>query len=454
MKSLESYLLPYLFLVSIFGYIFIGYSIERSNFGLFITAYAALFLGYFLSVKWIDSRNNVKWAIAAALLFRVALLFSLPTLSDDFYRFIWDGNLLANGINPFAQTPQFYMQNGLPNFLSVDLFNNLNSQAYYTVYPSVCQYIFWISAALAGTHLFGNVMVMKIIMLGFEIGTFWMMKKLLEHFGLSLKWLLIYALNPLIILELTGNLHFEGVMIFFLLLGYYLFLKNKLWPAAVCLVVAVNTKLIPLLLLPYLVFSLGWKKSVSLISIVAAGTALLHIPFLDQTFIHNFSDSLGLYFQSFEFNASLYYLVRWVGYQMVGYNIIETAAPMLAAAAALIIITVSWKYRDQSLRNLPAIYMVILGVYYLFSTTVHPWHVASLIAFVPLSGLLFPVVWSAVIPLTYITYATSAYTENLWLVAIEYIIVFFAIGYDIYYRKQPIGLKNQRIFGSIQSSKE
>lgn len=445
-KSLRSYRLPLLFFISLCGYMLIAYGIERSNFPTFILLFGILFLCYYLAVKWTESYQQFKWAIAAAILFRLILIFALPNLSDDFYRFIWDGNLLVNGINPFAQTPEYYFQNGLPDFLSTELFNNLNSAEYYTVYPPVSQYIYALAAILFGTQLLGNVVVMKIIMLAAELGTIWMMKKMLDHFGLSAKWLLIYALNPLIILELTGNLHFESVMIFFLLLAYYLFLKKKLWPAAICFLLAVNTKLIPLLLMPYLVFSLGWRRSAGLIGILAAGTLALHIPFLDQTFINNFSDSLGLYFQTFEFNAGIYYVVRWIGFQYEGYNIIQTAAPRLAMAGTGIIVIISWIYRKASLKNLPAVYITVFGIYYLFSTTVHPWYVSSLMAFVPLAALYFPVVWSALIPLTYITYATSSYTENLWLVGIEYIIVLAAIGVDWYFRKEPAAQKLVRIF--------
>lgn len=450
-KSLRSYYLPALFLLSLCGYIAIGYGINRSNFSVLFGLFFGLFICYYWSIKWVDSSRKLSGAIGAAILFRAALLFALPNLSDDFYRFIWDGNLLANGFNPFAHAPEFYMQTELPEVLSAELFNNLNSQGYYTVYPPVSQFVYALGAGLFGTQLLGNVVVVKLVMLVTEIGTLWVMKKLLDHFSLSPKWLLIYALNPLVILEIIGNLHFEGVMIFFLLWAYYLFLKEKLWMAACCFLLAVNTKLVPLIIMPYLVFSLGWKRSAGFIGILAAGTLALHIPFLDQAFINNFTNSLGLYFQSFEFNASIYYLVKWLGFQVKGYNIIQTAGPRLAILGTIFIIILSWIYRWASLKNLPVMYVILLGIYYLFSTTVHPWYVTSLLAFVPLAGLWYPVVWSALIPLTYITYVTSAYTENLWLVAFEYVIVLAVIGFDWYHRKEPVRQKMVRIFGSKPS---
>ncbi len=439
MKASKPAFLTLFFFLSLAGYIIIGYGIERSQFDLFIAIYGVLFLIYFLSLKWIETNDKIKLAVTAALLFRVALLFSFPTLSDDFYRFIWDGRLLAHGINPFAHTPQFYIQTGLPYFLTAHLFEQLSSlsQIHYTVYPPVAQYIFGFSALIGGSSILANAAVMKTIMVLFELGTFGMIKKLLNHFNLPLKYLLIYALNPLIILEITGNLHLEGAMIFFLLAAFWLFLKRRFWFGSICFLLAVNTKLIPLILLPYLIFSLRWKESAKLIAVVGFGTVLLHIPFLGSDFIVHFGDSLALYFQSFEFNASLYYLVRWAGFQAVGYNVIQTAAPILAGLSTITIIAISWIKRDASLKNLPLVYIVIVTIYYLFSTTVHPWYIASLIAFAPLAGLLYPVVWSALIPLTYITYSTPVYNENLWLVGVEYIIVFVFIGYDFYRKRLP-----------------
>lgn len=437
--TLKDYLLGCFFFLSLAGYLVIGYGIERSNFDWLITVFAVLFFVYFLSLKWIDTAQKIKFAVGAAIIFRISLLFSFPTLSDDFYRFIWDGRLLAHGINPFAHTPQLYIQNGLPSFLSIDLYNQLNSQTNYTIYPPVHQFIFWIAAGLGGTNIFVNIVVMKVVIVLFEAATFWVMAKLLRAFNLPLKYLLIYALNPLIILELSGNLHFEGVMIFFLLAAFYLFLKNRLLFAAACFLLAVNTKLIPLILFPYLIFSLRWKKWVKLIAIIAFGTAFLHIPFLGNGFFAHFGDSLALYFQSFEFNASIYYLVRWIGYQFTGYNIIHTAAPVLAVIAALLIVFLSWKMRDSSLKNSPLIFVGILTVYLLFSTTVHSWYIVPLIAFAPFTGLIYPIAWSGLIPLTYITYITPVYDENLWLVAVEYLVVFGVMVYDFYRRKKGNG---------------
>ncbi|CAN5426872.1 DUF2029 domain-containing protein [soil metagenome] len=439
-------------LISLCAYLFIGYTVERHQFGHLIVAFGILFVTYFLMLRESHfSARHMRWGLIAAVLFRVSLLFAIPNLSDDFYRFIWDGNLFINGINPFLETPSSLVQTDALPFFSEILYQGLNSAEYYSVYPPICQYVFSFSALLFEEQLLGNVIMIRVFIILAELGTIWVLKKLLNHFRLNPTYdptyVLFYALNPLVILELTGNLHFEGVMIFFLLFSFYLFLNNKFLWGAVFFTLAVNTKLIPLLLVPYLVFSLGWKRSPYFLAILGTGTLLLHLPFLNLSFVEHFSSSLGLYFETFEFNASIYYLVRWVGFQVKGYNIIATAGPYLAAVSTLIILIISWWFRHKKLKNLPFIYIAIMAIYYLFSTTVHPWYISSILAFVPLTGLLFPVAWSLMIPLTYITYISSAYTETLWIVALEYTVVILVIAYDYHTRQKAIPFKIKRLFG-------
>lgn len=439
--------IPAYFLISLLAYSVLGYAIERHEFTWLIATFGILFTTYFLMLREAGSwKVNLKWGIMAAILFRLVLLLSVPNLSDDFFRFIWDGNLFTNGINPFIYTPAELVRSGEVPFLSENLYAGINSAEYYSVYPPLCQFIFAFSTWFFGEQLLGNIVAMRLVILGAEIGTFYVLKKLLDYFSLNPAYLLVYALNPLIILELSGNLHFEGVMIFFLLLSFYLLLKNKYLWGAVFFALAVNTKLIPLLLGPYLVFSLGWKRSAYFIAISGMVTLLLHLPFLDLSFIEHFSSSIGLYFKTFEFNASIYYLVRWVGFQVKGYNIIETAGPVLAVITTCLITGISWWFRDKKLENLPMMYITVTAIYYLLSTTVHPWYVSSLLAFVPLTGLLFPLAWSLAIPLTYIAYISSTYSENLWLVALEYTILILVLGYDFYRRQDPIPQKMKWIF--------
>src|SRR5690606_1859167 len=108
-----------------------------------------------------------------------------------------------------------------------------------------------------------------------EAGTLWLMSQLLKQFGLPKKNILLYALNPLVILELTGNLHHESILIFFVLLSVYLILQQKIWLAAVLFSFAIGIKLIPLIFLPILVRRLEWKKAILFSIVTIICTVLL-----------------------------------------------------------------------------------------------------------------------------------------------------------------------------------
>ena len=171
---------------------------------------------------------------------------------------------------------------------------------------------------------------MKLFLLACEIGTIWLLPKLLAAFNLPAYRSLIYALNPLIIVEIMGNLHYEGAMIFFFLLGLWWLQKDRIYLAAGAIALSIAAKLLPLLFLPFFVRRLGWLKSFRFFPVMGIILFLLFLPLLSGVFLENFGNSLDLYFRKFEFNASVYYVARWIGFQDVGYNLIAEIGPMLA----------------------------------------------------------------------------------------------------------------------------
>ena len=197
----------------------LGYFVERSQFFLLISGIFIFFIIYLSTFQYFKKEQDIWFFIGLGVLLRLILLFSLPNLSDDIYRFIWDGRLLVNGINPFDQLPSFYMEQGIsiPG-INQPLYQLLNSPNYFTIYPPVCQGIFAFAVWLFPDSILGSSIVIKSIFLFFEIGTIALMIQLLKHFMLPLRNVLLYILNPLIILELIGNIHFEAAMLFFCLL--------------------------------------------------------------------------------------------------------------------------------------------------------------------------------------------------------------------------------------------
>jgi alpha-1,6-mannosyltransferase len=440
-----------LLFASLIFYCLLAFWIERHQTNLLLPAFGFLFASYLWVSRTENPRGILFW-VYASVLFRCCSLFSIPQLSDDFYRFIWDGRLLAAGYHPFAELPRYYIENKI-SIAGIDqaLFQKLNSPDYFTIYPPVSQFIFWLSAKLSPGSILGSVVVMRVFILASEIGNLWLMKKILRHYQLPEKNILFYALNPLAIIELTGNLHFEALMIFFLLLSFWLLIKNKLFLSALQFSLAICSKLIPIILLPLLLVRLGWKKSAIYYLVVVFFSILFFLPLLNTEIISGFRESIGYYFKKFEFNASIYYLVREWGYWKYGYNIIQTVGIKLAIYCTVVILFYTiWDFiRNSKIKrqhkalptayrllptaysSLPTAYLFIFCIYLSFSTIVHPWYVTSVLAFSVFSRFRFPIIWTGLIFLTYAGYDANDFTENLWVTTIEYVVVIGYLAYEM-----------------------
>ncbi len=412
-------------------YVLIAYNIPRQQFGAFFGLNTLLFWGYWLRIQPLISTPLLAkeyvnaspdhFLFGAAILFRLLLLVAPPQLSDDYARFIWDGRLLTHGYNPYLYLPSQLLNTPVALVAGLDqsLFATLNSPDYFTVYPPVNQALFALSAWASPHSLPGAIFWLRVPIILAECGSIWLLVQILHRLGQNPNGALLYALNPLIILELTGNVHFEAVMIFFSLLAVWLLVPPKpnwLWSAG-ALALAIGTKLLPLLLLPVLVRYLGWQRGLRYALLTGILTLLLFLPAASMALVQNMGASLNLYFQKFEFNASVYYLVRMVGYWVKGYNIIAKAGFWLPVVSTLSILWLAFTRRPIAL---PVRVLASLTVYYAFSTTVHPWYATTLVATAVFTRLRYPLIWSGLIPLSYAAYSAQPYQENLTLTALEY----------------------------------
>lgn len=409
------------------GMVYIAYFLQRTDTIPLLLTFGGLFGLCLYAYQQPGQVSMLYWVILAIFL-RLLLLPAIPALSDDFYRFLWDGRLLLAGEHPFAHVPSWYMQPGAPAIPGVTpaLYQQLNSPAYHTIYPPLHQASFYLAALFGQENLLLSVLALRIPIILAEVGTLWLLLKLLQHYKMSKKNFLLYALNPLVILECSGNLHFEAVMVFFLLLGIY-FLRNYqlkqkkfyLASAAAAFAAAVASKLLPLMFIPLLYRKLGMRSFLFLLLFGSLLTLLLFLPLYNPVLFSGLQNSLSLYYQKFEFNASVYYLLREAGYWFKGYNIIESAGPFMALLATTCILLFS-QSRKASNSTLPVGMLWVYALFLLFSLTVHPWYIIPLLAFSLFTPYRFPVLWSGLIFLTYAGYRESGFEESKLMLAIEY----------------------------------
>ncbi|WP_046242661.1 glycosyltransferase 87 family protein [Hymenobacter terrenus] len=422
------------------AYAGLAYATPRAHFGQLVALFAVALLAY----AWLlHSQLPWRWGLGAALLFRLIWLPAMPALSDDIYRFRWDGILVANGVNPFRFRPDEIIADGARKAIKDEparnrelpqlqqLYRQINSPHYYSVYPPVCQFIFGAAARLFPTSDSGFAFSLRVVILMAEVGVAWLLLALLPALGWPPERVLRYFLHPLVITELTGNLHFEGLVFLFVLLALWLLARQKWGVSAVALGLGVATKLLPLLALPLLWSRLGWRRLVAYSTSSTAILLLLFTPFISVELFINISRSLKLYFRSFEFNASIYYLLRPIGIWLTTYNQIAIIGPSLALVSGLTGLVLAWRERHPTLASLPQTLLLMLTAYYALATTVHPWYLTLLIGLSTFSRFRYPLVWGGLAILSYAAYRTNLYTENLWLVALEYTITFATLAVEV-----------------------
>ncbi|WP_298520769.1 glycosyltransferase 87 family protein [uncultured Kordia sp.] len=439
--------------MSAFVYFYIGYPLVRTDVTILITLYAIGFASFFGLIQL--KKTNFLFLAGIAIAFRLVFLGSIPNLSQDFYRFIWDGRMLVEGWNPYLYLPNDLMAAGTaPIAEAQELFNGMGnlSASHYTNYPPINQLCFAIAGLFAGKSILGSVVVLRVLIILADIGTLYFGKKLLERLGLSVHNIWWYILNPFIIIELTGNLHFEGVMIFFVVWSLYLLHKGSWIWAAVVLALSVSVKLIPLIFLPIFfqwftkhkaselsqkTWPTIWKGTLKLLAfygIVIITIVVLFLPFLSNQFIENYQETVELWFQNFEFNASFYYIARWIGYETIGWNLIKDIGRVTPIIVLVFVAGISLFRNNKDFQKTITALLFGLSFYFFTTTTMHPWYLATLLILSVFTKYRFTVVWSFMIIFSYTAYQNAGYAEILYFVALEYVVVYGFLIYELFFR--------------------
>ncbi|MDT0646713.1 mannosyltransferase [Zunongwangia sp. F260] len=444
-----------LLLTGIVFYFSFAYDLARTDFIKLISLYFGLF---FISFKLIQlEKQNFLFLAITAVIFRLIFLTALPNLSQDYYRFIWDGTLVAEGINPYLQTPEGF-ENIFPGGIEFkqNLINGMGSlsSGNYTSYPPANQLIFAVASLLSGKSILGSVVLMRSFIIAADLGTLYFGRKLLLSLNLPVHRIFWYLLNPFIIIELTGNLHFEGVMLFFLIWSLYLLHLRKWIPGAILLGVSISIKLLPLLFLPlFLQYFKKLKQEIEKINssfldkidlkklsgfylISIATAAVTFLPFFSSEFFQNFFQSIGLWFQKFEFNASVFYVLRWIGIKLAGFNVIRYAGIILPVITTAILIRFALFRRNENFKMLITTMMFGVSAYFFLSTTIHPWYLATPLLLSVFGNYRYILAWTLVVVLSYSAYSNPGFQENLWLVGLEYLVVFSVLIWEVFQRKK------------------
>src|SRR5215216_2602901 len=228
----------------------------------------------YLAVAWLsfrtrDSQTLLVLGLVFAALFRLSIIFFPPYLSDDIYRYVWDGRVQSAGINPYRYIPA---DESLAALRDEKIYPNINRRDYaHTMYPPVAE-----AAFLLITRFSESVTWMKAIMVGFEAIAVWALIQLLASFGFARQRVLIYAWHPLAVWEFAGSGHVDALAIAFIALTLLFRRKHGETLTGFFLACATCVKLFPAVLFPALYMRRSWKMPLAFAATILAG----YLPYL------------------------------------------------------------------------------------------------------------------------------------------------------------------------------
>jgi alpha-1,6-mannosyltransferase len=149
----------------------------------------------------------------------------------------------------------------------------------------------------------------------------------------------------------------------------------------------------------------------------------------------NFFQSLQLYQGKFEFNASLYYLVRAVGYELAGYNTIGYLTKVGMVITVIGVGWLSWKQSTSTVQGIVGLWVQLYLLYFLLQPIVHPWYVLPGLGLSLLIRQWTFVLWSFGVIFSYQAYGQNPVQEQPLFLMLEYGLVLLGLYLD-YFRKQ------------------
>jgi hypothetical protein len=235
-----------------------------------VTLQLTLFAGFALlavalsrAPRWRGLPYGAAAVFVVALAMRLAVLGVTPTLSDDIYRYVWDGIVVAHGGDPYAHAPAdpalFHLrENAIHPFI--------NHPDLRTIYPPFAQAGFALVAKLSPT-----VRAMKLWILLHDMALVAVLLWWLPRRGASPLAGIAYAWNPLVVCEYAGSGHHDPTALVWLVLALALAEKRPVL-SALAWSAAVLVKLFPLVALPFLIRDWPWRARV--VAVISAGAGL------------------------------------------------------------------------------------------------------------------------------------------------------------------------------------
>jgi alpha-1,6-mannosyltransferase len=433
---------------------------------------------WFVVRKHPNNKRNFWMIIVFGLLFRVIILPSQQIQEDDVYRYLWDGKVFANGINPFEYAPSevnnfktFRVQNPEVYYetyvnrnereleqldklkwtspRSLKYLERVNHPDVSTIYPPIAQFVFRLAHHIKPDSIF----VLRSWFLIFDILTLVFIIGILSKLGLDKSNCLIYFWSPLILKETFNSTHLDIIGISLLSGSIYFLLCHRHKLAALFLALGFLGKLYPVILLPLylkachekmlLLGKKAWLATLGSIGLFLAVVVLGYLPFIGiglQMF--DGLKAFTLYWQS---NDSIFAILVFVfktvfakfANEIVFSNSLPVFLSKLTVALVLIGVLLRLMYKGGSLLEQPIEFIRgifwVMALVFLLSPVQNPWYLSWVVPFL----CIFPerswITLTGLVGLYYLDFYFD-YQEleklSLWIPWVEYLPFYFLLSLE------------------------
>lgn len=298
-----------------------------------------------------------------AVIFYATLLAGRPIFDNDIHRYIWDGKVTLEGINPYQYAPR----DPALSHLRDPSYHLIGYPELPTPYPPMSQLI----SALMVLMPAGGLLAARLLLGVFFLASLWAGCRLLDMAGRDGSMILLFAWNPLVLKEFANSGHMEPAVIFFVLASAALLFSGRDAWSGVLLALAALTKFFPLFLAPFFFFRS--RRKASFAAGFALTAALLYLPFFGAGI--KVIGSLGTYLKYWLFNHGAFELWEWAAGALLpgpfaAYG--RTAYWMAALAASLIF---GWKAGKGGMDDFCRGAGLFLFFLVILSPTVMPWYI-------------------------------------------------------------------------------
>jgi len=331
------------------------------------------------ALVWKGKTTRAAFSIVVGIgvLLRLGLIWEEPRISDDVYRYIWDGRVQAAGINPYRYIPA----DPHLTFLRDDaIYPHINRRDYApTIYPPFTQMFF-----LAVTRVSESIVWFKTVLLCLEALTIWLLARLLVSFNLPRERVLIYAWNPLVIWEFSSG-HVDVLMTALVLLALLARRQRRDTLTGIVLGCAVLVKFFPLVLFPALYRRWDWKMPLA----AAATICLGYLPYFWGAGMRVFGFLSG-YAKEEEMGNGRFFLLLLARYLTGGKEIPATAYLVFCFVALLLLAGCAILRWNDSARGFIASAGCLGTASLVFLSPQYPWYwmwLTPLLVFLPRPAL-------------------------------------------------------------------